>query len=350
LRSVRTPDERLGDLEAQIVANHVGLQAMVKMAGAYGIEKVQKYGSALLDYSQAFMARTIDTLPDGEWTCADFMEDDGDGNPVKIHVKLTISGDRARLDFSDSADQVRGCINCPSAVTKSAVYYCFGCLMGNDAPLNGGCFRNIDILTREGSVVHAVYPSAVVAGNTETSQRIVDVVLGALSKAVPDRIPASSCGTMSSVALGGDGWTYYETIGGGCGAGPTWEGESAVQCHMTNTLNTPAEAIEMQYPLRVLRFERATSTGGEGEYRGGDGIVREIQVLHSCSGTVLGDRRIGRPRGLAGGDDGLNGQNNVIQNQTAVALRGMSTVELLPGDCLRIQTPGGGGFGKWAGK
>src|SRR5262249_43781358 len=187
------------------------------------------------------------------------------------------------------------------------VYYCFACLMnelgdGQPVPLNAGCFRNIEVITRPGSVLHALYPAAVVAGNTETSQRVVDVVLGALAQAMPDRIPAASCGTMSSVALGARAWTYYETIGGGCGAGPGWHGESAIQCHMTNTLNTPAEAIELQYPLRIRRFERAPNTGGHGKFTGGDGIIREIEALEDCEGTILSDRRLTRPYGLGGAE------------------------------------------------
>src|SRR5439155_22742648 len=186
---------------------------------------------------------------------------------------------------------------------------CFACLLDENVPLNGGCFRNIEVITRPGSVVHAQPPAAVVAGNTETSQRLVDVVFGALAKALPGRIPAASCGTMSSVALGGEGWTYYETIGGGSGAGPDGDGASAVQCHMTNTLNTPAEAIEMQYPLRVRRFERDAGSGGAGEFHGGDGILREIEALARVDGTILSDRRTTRPYGLSGGNAASGGEN-----------------------------------------
>src|SRR5579884_3447995 len=257
LSAVRTPDERLGDLDAQRAANEVGARAVARLVDRQGAEKFRFYAGALLDYSQAFMSRTIRGIPEGVWRFEDVLDDDGaGGGPVAIRVAITIQNGRATVDLRSSDRQAAGCVNCPPAVTRSAVYYCFACLLEDRVPFNAGCFRDIDVLTEPGTVVHAVYPAAVVAGNTETSQRVVDVVLGALAAALPDRIPAASCGTMSSVALGGEGWTYYETIGGGSGAGPTWDGASAVQCHMTNTLNTPAEALEMQYPLRVQRFER----------------------------------------------------------------------------------------------
>jgi N-methylhydantoinase B len=195
--------------------------------------------------------------------------------------------------------------------------------------------------------VHALYPAAVAAGNVETSQRIVDVVFGALAQAIPDRIPAASCGTMNSVALGGNNWTYYETIGGGSGAGPGFDGTSAIQCHMTNTLNTPAEAIEMQYPLRVRRFEGAADTGGQGAHRGGDGIVREIEALQACKGTLLTDRRISRPYGLNGGTPAQSGSNSIISSDgRRRSVSAKCEFSLVPHEVLRVETPGGGGWGK----
>jgi N-methylhydantoinase B len=347
LQAVRTPQERMGDLEAQLAANRVGQASLIRLVDREGIAKVQQYGHALLDYSQAFMARAIDAIPDGAYSFEDAMDDDGAGNgPIAIRATITIAKDRAAVDFRDSADAVAGCINCPQAVTLSAVYYCFACLLDASTPFNAGCFRNIDVLTRPGSVLHAEYPSAVVAGNTETSQRVVDVVFGALSKALPDRIPAASCGTMSSVALGGDNWTYYETIGGGSGATLGGNGASAVQCHMTNTLNTPAEALEMQYPLRVRRFSRALSTGGHGSSAGGDGIIREIEALADCEGTVLTDRRQSRPYGLHGGEPGEAGRNMIVDpDGSEHPLPGKMQFKLRKGQTLRIQTPGGGGWG-----
>jgi N-methylhydantoinase B len=347
LRAVRTPDERLGDLDAQLAANHIGGEALRRMVRLYGAGHVRRYGVALLDYSQSFMARAIEAIPEGEYRFEDVMDDDGTGSgPIHIRATVRIAGDHAIVDLTESDDQVPGCINCPDAVTRSAVYYCFACLLEDAVPLNGGCFRNIDVITRPGSLLHAQYPAAVVAGNTETSQRVVDVVLGTLSRALPDRIPAASCGTMSSIALGGSSWTYYETIGGGCGAGPGWNGESAVQCHMTNTLNTPAEAIELQYPLRVRRFERAIGTRGAGQFTGGDGIVREIEALEACEGTILADRRVSGSYGLAGGAAASPGQDDIVSRDGNVtSMSGKSQFFLQSGDILRLTTPGGGGWG-----
>jgi N-methylhydantoinase B len=358
LSAVRTPDERVGDLEAQLAANVVGARALARTVERQGADVVAHYGRALLDYSQAFMARTISSIPAGEYAFEDVMDDDGaGGGPVRIRVKVTIDAGRAVVDFAGSDAQVAGCVNCPEAVTRSAVYYCFACLLNEDSagavPLNGGCFRDVEVRTTPGTVVHALYPAAVVAGNTETSQRIVDVVLGALAQALPGRIPAASCGTMSSVALGGvraDGtpWTYYETIGGGCGAGPGWDGASAVQCHMTNTLNTPAEAIEMQYPLRVRAFMRAVGTGGAGKFAGGDGIIRVLEALEGCEGTLLGERIGFSPYGLEGGEHGTGASDWIhlpdVARDTFWATRKVRFA-LRPGDLLHVRTPGGGGWG-----
>jgi N-methylhydantoinase B len=353
LSAVRTPAERLNDLEAQIAANAVGARALKSVVESHGVDHVRRYGRALLDYSRAFMAAAIDAIPDGVYGFEDRMDDDGAGNfDIAIKAVVTIAGDTATVDLRGSAPQAAGCINCPRAVAVSAAYYCFACLLDPGVPLNGGCFGHIDVLTTAGTVCHARYPAAVVAGNTETSQRIVDVIFGALARAVPDRIPAASCGTMNSVALGADatgggiGWTYYETIGGGSGGGPGGPGASAIQCHMTNTLNTPAEAIELQYPLRVRRFERDPGTGGHGRHRGGDGIIREIEALAPTTGTLLTDRRLHRPYGLAGGRPGSPGENWIIvpgDHDRVVAPK--AEFELKPGDRLRIMTPGGGGWG-----
>ncbi|HEX4793855.1 MAG TPA: hydantoinase B/oxoprolinase family protein [Humisphaera sp.] len=348
LDAVRTPDERLGDLDAQLAANHVGATALRRMIERHGIETVSHYGRALLDYAQSFMARAIAAIPAGEYRFEDALDDDGAGNgPIPIRAVVRIHGHRAIVDLTQSADQAGGCVNCPDAVARSAVYYCFACLLDPGVPLNGGCFRDIEVITRPGSVVHALYPAAVVAGNTETSQRIVDVVFGALAQALPDKIPAASCGTMSSVALGGNAWTYYETIGGGSGAGPGFDGASCVQCHMTNTLNTPAEAIELQYPLRVIAFERAKDTGGKGKFTGGDGIHRALQVLEDCEGTLLADRRSGRPYGLNGAPAGQSREDSIHKttNQHDISWpTGKVQFKLSQGDVLHIRTPGGGGW------
>jgi N-methylhydantoinase B len=291
------------------------------------------------------MSRTLASIPAGRYVFEDALDDDGAGNgPIPIRLTLTVESGGVTADFSDSSGQVPGCVNCPAAVTASAVYYCFACLMGEAVPLNEGCFRDICVVTRPGTVTHAVYPAAVVAGNVETSQRIVDVVLGALAQAVPDRIPAASCGTMSSVAIGGEGWTYYETVGGGAGGGPGWDGESAVQCHMTNTLNTPAEALEMQYPLRVTGYH-VLSNGGAGRHPGGGGIRRTLQALADCEGTILADRRTTRPYGLGGGLPGGSGYQAIDVGGESGAIPAKSRFRLGPGQIIDIQTPGGGGWG-----
>ncbi|MEO6435745.1 MAG: hydantoinase B/oxoprolinase family protein [Tepidisphaeraceae bacterium] len=361
LKAVRTPDEWLGDLDAQLAANRVGAAALGRMLDAHGIDVVQHYGRSLLDYSQSFLARAIDAIADGEYRFDDVLDDDGTGyGPVAICAIVRIAGDRAIADLTGCDNQVAGCVNCPASVARAAAYYCFACLLDQHVPLNGGCFRNVEVLTRPGSVVHAQYPAAVVAGNTETSQRLVDVVFGALSKALPDQIPAASCGTMSSVALGSvtphagaersaapdSTWTYYETIGGGSGASPQQAGASGVQCHMTNTLNTPAEAIEMQYPLRVRRFERARGSGGGGKHSGGDGIIREIEALAPAEGTIITDRRVSRPYGLSGGQPAPAGRNSIVSaDGVETLIAGKSRVKLSRGQVLRIVTPGGGGWG-----
>ena len=356
VRAVRTPDERRSDLEAQMTANAVGAAALATLVDRRGIEHVRRYGAALLDYAQTFMSDAIHAMPDGTWRFEDRLDDDGAGTlAIAIRVTLTIDKEQATLDFRHCPPQVPGCVNCPRAVTLSAVYYCFSCLLGEGVPLNGGVFRNLTVLTTPGTVCDASYPAAVVAGNTETSQRLVDVIFGALAQAIPNRIPAASCGSMSSVALGGvarggtgeDRWTYYETVGGGSGAGPGFAGTSAVQCHMTNTLNTPAESLELQYPLRVLRFERDRGSGGAGEFTGGDGVIREIEFLDSAEGTVLGDRRSTRPYGLAGGSAGDSGENWVIDpGRQNFPLPGKARFTVSAGQRLRILTPGGGGWGE----
>ena len=270
LKAARNSSERLGDLDAQLAANTIGVRAAQRLVNQLGIDTLAFYSQSLLDYSAAFMSRAIATIPGGVYEFADVMDDDGfNAIHIPIHVKLTVKQGRVIVDLSQTADAVPGPINCPRAVACSAAYYCFSCLMDPAAPLNQGCFSVIDVVTRPGSLVDARYPSAVVAGNTETSQRIVDVIFGALAQAMPDRIPAASSGTMSAFALGGGGdghpvWTYIETICGGAGAGPRGPGAHAVHTHMTNTLNTPAEALEIQYPLRVRRFERARLSGGIG--------------------------------------------------------------------------------------
>ena len=350
LAAVRTPAERIGDLDAQLAANTVGVRDVQRLAGQLGRDHLANYSQALLNYSAAFMSRAVAAIPPGVYQFEDAMDDDGFGDlPITIRVAITIRADKAAVDFSGTDGAVAGPINCPRAVTCSAVYYCFACLLGEDVPLNDGCFGNIEVITRAGSLVDAEYPSAVVAGNTETSQRIVDVVFGALAKAISGKIPAASAGSMSSLAIGSSGekaWTYYETIPGGAGAGPRGGGASAIQTHMTNTLNTPAEALEMQYPLRVWRFERARNSGGVGLHPGGDGVVRVIEVLGDVEGTILSDRRTLQPWGLCGGSAAAVGQNTLQSpDGREINLGGKKQFSAVAGSRISITTPGGGGWG-----
>jgi N-methylhydantoinase B len=296
------------------------------------------------------MTRAIATIPPGIYSFEDVMDGDGfDAINIPIRVKLTVTPDRVIVDLTETADAVPGPINCPRAVACSAAYYCFSCLMDTAAPLNEGCFSPIEVVTRPGSLVDARYPSAVVAGNTETSQRIVDVIFGALAKALPQRIPAASSGSMSAFALGGRGapiWTYIETICGGAGAGPHRPGAHAIHTHMTNTLNTPAEALEMQYPLRVRRFERSRNSGGKGLHAGGDGVIREIEILGEVEGTILSERRTNQPWGLAGGTGAAAGANTLIHpDGIEQPLGGKAHFLAGPGTRIRIITAGGGGWG-----
>jgi N-methylhydantoinase B len=352
LKAARNPAERLGDLHAQMAANTIGVRAVQRLAAQFGAEQLADYCKALLDYSAAFMALAISAIPPGSYSFTDVMDGDGfDATNIPMWVTLTVSGNRVTVDFRETADAVTGPINCPRAVACSAAYYCFSCLLETDVPLNQGCFSAIEVITRPGSLVDAQYPSPVVAGNTETSQRIVDVIFGALAKAIPDRIPAASSGSMSAFALGSNNspiWTYIETIPGGSGGGPDHDGEHAVHTHMTNTLNTPAEALEMQYPLRVRRFERARCSGGNGRHPGGDGVVREIEILANAEGTILSERRTSQPWGLAGGGSAAAGCNTLIHpDGTEQPLGGKAHFTASPGTRVRIITAGGGGWGAW---
>ena len=357
LANVRTPVERSGDLWAQIAANQRGARRLVEMAAKYGADEVSYYMEELLAYTERMTRRLLETLPDGDYRFTDEMDDDGiTSDPVGISVQVSVRGDQARVDFTGSSPQRAGSVNAVYAITLSAVYYVFRCLLGLDVPNNSGCLVPIEVIAPPGSVVNALPPGAVAAGNVETSQRIVDVLLGALSQAYPERIPAASQGTMNNLTIGGmdlrggqaHPYTYYETVGGGMGASPSGDGHSAVHSHMTNTLNTPVEALEYAYPLRVVRYEVRRGSGGRGKFRGGDGIRRDIQVVGEQAAaqvTLISDRRRTRPYGLAGGQAGQQGENWLIRGGKKESLPGKGSIYLKSGDILSIQTPGGGGFG-----
>ena len=362
LANVRTPQERSGDLWAQVAANQRGAERLVELVARYGLDEVNEAMNQLLAYTERMTRQLLMDLPDGSYSYMDYLDDDGvRDEPVPIKVTVTIHGDSARVDFTGSAPQRQGSVNAVYAITLSAVFYVFRCLLGLDVPNNAGCLVPIEVIAPPGTVVNALHPSAVAGGNVETSQRIVDVLLGALAQACPDKVPAASQGTMNNVTIGGNtplslsgrgaggegrSFAYYETIGGGMGARPTSDGPSAIHSHMTNTLNTPIEALEYSYPLRVISYEIRRGSGGAGQFRGGDGIQRDIQVLTDCQVTLLSERRRFPPYGLAGGQAGKTGKNVIIRDGKEIPLPSKGSVDLHAGDVLSIRTPGGGGFGK----
>ncbi len=348
LANVRTPEERRGDLGAQIAAHHVGERRLREAARKHGRERLATQMSALKDYTETMMRRRLGEIPGGVYEFEDFLDGDGfESGPVRIHCRLTIEGDRAEVDYSDSAAQVRGGVNANRAVTVSATMYCFRCLIEEDVPYNAGLMRPITVVTRPGSVVDAQLPASVAAGNVETSQRITDVVLGALHQALPGRVPAASSGTMNNLTLGGidprtaSPFAYYETIAGGMGARPEADGLDAVHTHMTNSLNTPVEALEHLYPLRIRRYAIRKGSGGAGRRRGGDGIVREFEFLTGADIALLSDRRERGPYGLEGGEPGQTGRN--LLDGESIPSKG--SLRAKPGSVLTIETPGGGGYG-----
>jgi N-methylhydantoinase B len=291
----------------------------------------------LLAYSERVVRAAIRELPDGRYEGEDELETRGGLLPIRAAV--TIAGDSIEIDFAGTAPQYDGNLNCPLSVTRSACFYVVRCLTAPDLPASGGAFVPVTVRAPEGSLVNARSPAAVAAGNTETSSRITDVVFDAFSKAIP--VPAQGQGTMNNTVLGNDRFTYYETVGGGQGACPGADGPSGVHVAMSNTFNTPAEALELSYPLRVERYELRLGSGGAGRHRGGDGVVRELRVLEPCRLSLLTQRRARAPRGAQGGDDGLPGRNYL----NGVELPAIAVLDLEPGDLLRIETPGGGGWG-----
>jgi len=353
LAQTRTPLERRGDFAAQIMANVTGVRRMKELIAKYGANETAHYGEQLINYAETLARKAIKAIPDGVYAFEDVLDGDGQGTEnIPVRLTLTIDGDRAVLDFTKSGDQVRGSVNAVRSITLSAALYVFRALIESDAPTNAGILRPLDVLTRPGSILDADFPAAVAGGNVETSQRVVDVVLGALAKAAPERIPAASQGTMNNLAIGGldarNGrpFAYYETLAGGMGASRNRPGESATHSHMTNTLNTPVEALEYAYPFRVTAYALREGSGGKGKWPGGDGLVREIELLSDCEATVLSERRTTRPYGLAGGAPGAPGENILIRDGKPQTMPGKFREDLKKGDRLRIETPGGGGWGE----
>ncbi len=352
LANVRTPVEREGDLTAQIAANRLGERRLIEVALRYGYHEVVDYMRELQDYAERMTVKAIQEIPDGGYSFEDYLDNDGLGDtPIKMCVNIRISGERAEIDFTGSSPQTEGCMNATLPITQSAVYYVFRCLSPPDTPSNAGCMRPLKVVASVGSVVNSRFPAAVAGGNVEVSQRIVDILLGALSGAIPHLIPAASSGTMNNVTIGGlDSetntiFTYYETIAGGSGATPEENGVDGVHCHMTNTMNTPIEALEYANPLRILRYEIRKGSGGSGRYRGGCGIRRDIQLLTDAEVTVISERRRFSPYGLRGGSPGKVGENIVISRGGTSKLGSKFAISAKRGDIISIQTPGGGGVG-----
>ena len=353
LANTRVPDERRGDLDAQRGALAVGTERLLELAGDLGHARLASGMTALQRYSERLMASTLRALPAGVYRAEDTLDDDGIASTaVPIRVAIHLRDGRARVDFTGSASQVEGSLNANYAITLSAVFYVFTALAREPIPANEGVLRRLRIDAPLGTVVNASFPAAVAGGNVETSQRIVDVLLRALAHAAPDRIPAASSGTMNNVAVGGydrrrgHAFSYYETIAGGAGAGPRRDGASGVHTHMTNTLNTPIEALEAYYPFLVTAYGLRKRSGGDGAHRGGDGLVREIQFLAPADVTLLTERRRLAPWGLAGGQAAVGGRNVLVRQRRRRLLPSKINFRVEPGDVLRIETPGGGGWGR----
>lgn len=348
--NTRTPVERAGDIRAQIAANNLGAMRMTEHIKKYGVDTYMVFAASIIEYSEKRMRHAIIKIPDGTYAAEDFMDDEGIiDQPVKIAVTLKIAGSAIDISFEGTDRQRRGNINAPYAVTLSAVYYVLRCVTDPEIPPNHGCYLPLSINVPEGTVLNPNPPAAVASGNVETSQRIVDVLLLALHRAMPHKIPAQSQGTMNNVVIGGtvngEGFTYYETIAGGQGASPTKNGDDGIHTHMTNTANTPIEALELSYPLRVERYELIPDSGGNGKFKGGSGIRRAIKVLVAdATLSIQSERRKYPPKGLLGGEDGRAGKNYLVRDNKRINLPSKVTMPLEKGDVMVIETPGGGGY------
>ena len=337
---MRNPDERRGDLRAQLAAHHLAARRIQELCERHGREGVAAAMDELYAYSERRVRAAIAALPDGSYDATDVMEaPDAD---LEIHVAVTIAGGEIDIDFAGTAPQHNGNLNCPLSVTRSAAYFVVRCLTDPDVPASGGAFAPVTVRAPDGSLVNARPPAAVAAGNVETSCRIADVLFAAFGEAIP--VPAHGQGTMNNVTLGNDRFTYYETIGGGQGACPGRDGPSGVHVTMSNTLSTPTEALELAYPVRVRRHALRLRSGGDGAHRGGDGVVRELEALEPCRFSLVSERRRHAPRGASGGGSGLRGRNTL----NGEGLPAKATGDLRPGDRLTIETPGGGGYGSAA--
>ena len=337
VRATRQPEERRGDLRAQLASHRLAEQRLAELCARRGRDRVAAAMDELYAYSERMVRAAIADLPDGRGQAEDVVEA-VEGN-LAIRCRIEIDGDAIRIDFGGTTPQYDGNLNCPLSVTKSACFFVIRCLTEPNLPASGGAFAPVIVTAPEGCLVSARPPAAVVAGNTETASRIVDVVFAALGELVP--VPAQGQGTMNNLAFGSDRFTYYETVGGGQGACPGANGPSGVHVAMSNTLATPAEAIELEYPLRVERWELRRGSGGDGAHRGGDGVVRELRVLEDCRLSVLAERRRHAPQGREGGEEGARGRTLVNGEEQPPKV----TRRLRAGDLVRVETPGGGGYG-----
>ncbi|MEE2900482.1 MAG: hydantoinase B/oxoprolinase family protein [Gemmatimonadota bacterium] len=356
LANVRTPVERGGDLDAQLAALHTGSTRLLEIAERRGVDRTLAAMDGLIEYADRLVEAGLEMIPDGRYVAEDSMEDDGFGSgPVPIRATLELVGSKLTLDFTGTSPQVPGGINAVAAITSSATRYVVRCvveaLLGEPLPAGGGSMAAVPLVLPEGSLVNARPPASVAAGNVETSQRITDVLMRAFAIALPDRMPALSQGTMNNITVGGvdprtgEAFAYYETVGGGMGAGPTGPGLSGVHCHMSNSLNTPVEALEHAYPYRVTRYGIRRNSGGAGLHRGGDGLRRDLMLLGPARVTLLSERRIKGPSGAEGGEDGATGENVLIRDGAEESLPGKVTFTVDAGDVISVRSPGGGGWG-----
>jgi N-methylhydantoinase B len=358
LGNVRTPREREGDLTAQIAACRIGERRLAEIVAKYGRREVLEYGRHLLDYSAAMMRAALGQIPEGTYRGEDYLDDDGiSPEPLPIVATVRLRGEHAVADFSGSAPQCAGSVNGVAAIAYSAVFYVFRCLLDEQVPATSGLMRPIRVAAPEGTIINARPPAAVAGGNVETSQRIVDTLLRALARAIPARIPAASQGTMNNLTFGAADprrddapFAYYETIAGGMGSRPSADGLSGIHTHMTNSLDTPIEVLEHAYPVRVRRYALRRGSGGAGRHRGGEGIVREIELIARAQVGLLSDRRKFAPYGLAGGKPGAKGKNELIVGGRARNLPSKCSFHAPAGAVVRVETPGGGGWGRGKGK
>jgi N-methylhydantoinase B/oxoprolinase/acetone carboxylase alpha subunit len=355
ISNVRTPRERQGDLLAQVAANKRGIRRLEDNIEQYGFSTIDNYSKYLIDYTERMFKSLIAEIPNGRYYFEDYLDDDGfETKDILIKVCVDVQDNQLVVDFTGSSPQVKGGINTNRAVTYSTVLYVLTTLMDERVPINSGIMRPVKLVLPPDSIVNASIPAGLAGGNVETSQRIADVLMGALSNAVPDKIPAASQGTMNNISFGGSGFAYYETLGGGSGAGPYYHGESGVHVHMTNSLNTPVEALEIDFPVEIENYGLRTGSGGKGMYNGGEGLIRTYKFLEDAHVSILSERRRKRPFGLQGGEPGQPGANILVPGTNSaiedvnreVTLGSKANIEIKAGDVLIVKTPGGGGFGK----